>query len=463
MDVVVEKNSAGKGSILAMKILLLTRNYPPDPIVGAFRAAKIADALSGEGHRVDVITARGPDGANGSRTPGPGLHVHTVRCIPNPQQIYVWAKQKLGWNSKEEEAETTPTAARSNAFHTADNSTIPDWKRIILSLLWIPDDQQGFIAPSIFRSLPVLLRGADLVYTTGPPFSVHLSGLFLKVLFGIRWAAEFRDPWADNPERAQSVRSLPADKINRWLEKLCLDRADHVITVAKATRDLLATKMAPARQDRLVLALNGIDRFTHRRPSSEKEGIFRIVYTGSFRSGRDPRSFLEALSKLKRELSLAPDELRVEFISRSHRYHGVSIEGLARRLDVSDLVDFVEWMPQEHCRQRIADADLLLLLFRDHRSQIPNKLYDYLGAQRPILAMVDPDGEAADMLRQVGGHYLVYDNTAAAMETALRAAITGSDHDDQRGTNSSLLREWSTEQQMKHLLTALELDSGPKA
>lgn len=46
-----------------------------------------------------------------------------------------------------------------------------------------------------------------------------------------------------------------------------------------------------------------------------------------------------------------------------------------------------------------------------------NKVYEYLGTRRPILAVVDEDGETAQMLRMVGGHQLVSVNDAEPIST----------------------------------------------
>lgn len=434
-----------------MKVLLIAHSYPPDPFVGAFRAAKVAEAFRRRGHEVEVVTARRAGESPGLRHDSSGLRVHPVYSAPHPRHLFVWLKERLFRGSAEAESRRPVPCTRPS---TARERKTSRWKRLLLSALWIPDDLQGFIPPAVVKSLLLFREGVDLVYTTAPPFSDHLAGLLLKHLTGIRWVAEFRDPWSDNPEKAERVRSAPADAVNRWLERSCLLNADRIVAVAESTRDLLAQKLPPSRRDRIVLALNGIDELVDPRDHLRPAGPFRIVYAGSFAAGRDPRPFLQALAVLQRDRGLGPADIEVEFISRSPLVQGVSLLHFAAELGIAELVRFTAWMPQRECRQRMYTADLLLLLFWGHRIQIPNKLYDYLGARRPILALVDAEGEAARMLRRTAGHYVVLHDEPAKIRDALEQALLSSAEERSLPLVPTLV-EWRSSEQMQRLMEAV--------
>lgn len=431
-----------------MNVLLVAYSFPPDPLVGSFRAAKVAAAFRAAGHHVDVLTARLPGESAPVRLDEPDLRIHAVRTIPNPRHLYIRLKSLLGRTKKAGDVSGLEGEG-------ASRQTASRWKRLVISMLWLPDEMQGFIPTALARSLPLMKRGVDLVYTTAPPFSDHLVGLALKRLTGARWVAEFRDPWTDNPEKEVLKQSWPAAVVNRWLERQCLKSADQVIAVAEATRELLARKLPPERQDRVKLVLNGIDQIdTIARPRAQNGRVqpFRIVYTGSFCAGRDPRPFLEALAELRTRKTLTADDIQVEFIG-SHSYEGLSMSEKVTALGLNDLVLFHDWMPQELARERMREADVLLLLFRDQRIQIPNKLFDYLGARRPILAMVDSGGEAARMLRAAGGHRLVFDAEPASLGSALEELL-GQPRTAARASSEqeAVLEEWTTRRQMQKLL-----------
>ncbi len=79
-------------------------------------------------------------------------------------------------------------------------------------------------------------------------------------------------------------------------------------------------------------------------------------------------------------------------------------------------------IPHAEVMERTRSAGLLLLLAQQQPRQVPNKLYEYLAANRPILAWVDDEGESARLLRQVGGHFLVTEQTPAAEIPAIVCA-----------------------------------------
>jgi len=89
---------------------------------------------------------------------------------------------------------------------------------------------------------------------------------------------------------------------------------------------------------------------------------------------------------------------------------------------------------------------------------VPNKLYEYLGARRPILAFADNDGETAGMLRSLAGHYVISNENGVEIERVLEDLIL-SERGERRSsldeTSEKLLGEWTTEAQMERLMTAV--------
>ena len=440
-----------------MNVLLIACSYPPDPVVGAFRAAKVAEAFHRAGHDVRVITRR-IDGDTGSvRSSDPGLRVETVPVLPGPVRAFVAAKQRL----KGGEKISLGKADDSDSESRSRDREIPLWKRHLLAALRTPDSFQGFILPAITRALPILREGIDLVYTTAPPFSDHLIGLALKQLTGVRWVAEFRDPWTDNRNQPAHLRSAPADRLDVWLESACLLRADRVVSVSEGIQELLMAKVPSAPAHRFVLALNGIDELASVPERTIPEGPFRIVHTGSFYGCRDPRPFLRALAAVVTRRGLTNADVRVDFVGHCRTYLGISVEQFASELDIGAMVHFHDWMPQEEARAISSAADLLLLPFPARPHLIPNKLYDYLGTRKPILAFLDGSGEPARMLRRLGGHYVITDgeDAVSSAERALETALHNRRSPRNAERDEAILREWTTEQQMEQLLNALTLTS----
>jgi hypothetical protein len=88
---------------------------------------------------------------------------------------------------------------------------------------------------------------------------------------------------------------------------------------------------------------------------------------------------------------------------------------------------------------------------------VANKLYEYLGARKPIIAFGEADGESLQMLAQAGGHYLISQDDPKSVEAILEKALLEQPPTSTVGSEI-LLQEWSTQRQMAHLVSRLGLD-----
>ena len=444
---------APRTSSSSMTILLIAQAYPPYPAVGAFRAQKIARAFRDAGHEVHVITERLTDALEAARQEEPGIVLHRVALGLKLRE------RVLGvlWRRR-----ATPAPGASNGAAAADAPAAPAQdprtagllKRFVIAMLWLPDDEQRFIRPALRAARP-LMAGTALVYTTAPSWSTHIVGLLLQRRHRVRWAADFRDPWVDIlPERTDRYSTAVTDVILRRIERAILRRADHVVAVATKTRDALAAKLPPDERGKFVLARNGIDVVFPAREHREP-GPFRIAYAGSFYDDRDPRLFLRALARLRAQRPISASDLRVDFAGDCRTIGAVSVERLVADLGLDDLVTFHDWMPQVEARALLARADLLLVLARGMRLQVPNKLYEYLGLRIPIFAWADEDGETAAVLRALGGHHVVTDDDESGMAHAIERAITSTSASASSPDQDALLAEWMAERQMALLVAAV--------
>lgn len=435
-----ENANAGAKSA-ALKILLISYHYPPDRAVGGQRARKVADSLRAAGHDVRVIAAG--DAPDDDRV---------QRVVPLPSSRDVYAALRRRYGGREDDAD--PAASGSAGAATSASAPTPFWKRWIFSLIWLPDDRQGFIAPAIGRALRLPGWRPDLIYTTAPPFSVHLAGLQLKVLTGAPWVAEFRDPWTANPWKPAYMRSAFSDWFERKLEWLCIETADLLVAVSDGIADRLEETGTTTR---IRVIRNGIEELRSAENVTAAVGSggpFEIVYAGSFYHTRDPFPFLEAVKQVIGDRTLRPGDLQIRFLGSTDAYEGRPLGDFLREADLDEYVRLEGWVDPAESLARIQAADALLLLALDQPDQVPNKVYEYLGVRRPILAVADEGGESARMLKRVGGHYLVPVNDAARIRQVLGDLL-----DEGRAGNvgdPTVLAKWTTTTQMAGLSCAIE-------
>lgn len=454
-----------------MKILLIAPAFPPFPASGSRRALDVARAMHEAGHDVHVLTQRLAEDSSRYRVSEPGFEVEVVRSLPTVLDVYRSMKEHLLRAEESTGTYSQPAHAQpgepGEERHNDDEGN-PFWKRIALSFLTLPDVEGGFVTPAVLRGLQAALRGSDLIYTTAPPHSTHLVGLTLQTLTGLPWIAEFRDPWIVQgvPYRSPARRTGPADAIESWLEGACVRRADAVVTVTRSLLELYRSRENKRAPRRSVLIRNGIPNSgvagSHRtEPARVSSEGMRIVHPGRIYGHRDPVPLFEALAAIRREGELPSEALAVEFFGEEGHYY----RGVTKNLGLGDVVKFHGWIPYREAQARLQGADICLLLAQGQPLQVPNKLYEYLTSGKRILAFVDSEGESAEMLRRVGGHYLVTDlDSPAQVAKIIKAALIGERPPSGAGEadhREELLESWTTESQMRKLVRLVEaLGSG---
>ncbi|MDX1577308.1 MAG: glycosyltransferase, partial [Gemmatimonadota bacterium] len=326
----------------------------------------------------------------------------------------------------------------------------PALRRWITATLRFPDGQLGFLPPAVGAALDPAHPPPDIVYTTGPPVTAHLTGLTLHALSGRPWIAEYRDPWLVDgaPCRPPALRCAWTDRCERWLEGRCLAAAAEVIAVSKGIAAEVAPRRAELGRPPPKVVLNGIPDLA---PLGEprRSGPRRILHLGNLYAFRDPRPFLEGLAALLAERSWGPTDIEVEMLGEPP---AAPFRRFASSLGLDEVVRFTGWVDHETGQDRLRRADVLLLLAQGQPLQIPNKLYEYLGSRRPILAFADPEGETARMLRRAGGGVIL---TGAEVPARIAAELSGLlDHgrDVAAGADLDVLEEWKTERQMRRLV-----------
>ena len=103
---------------------------------------------------------------------------------------------------------------------------------------FIPDARKFWIKPSVqFLTEYLSKNKIDVVITTGPPHSLHIIGLQLKQKLGIKWVADFRDPWTDIDYFHQLPLSRKTMQKHHQLEEEVVSTADCVLVVGKTMRE----------------------------------------------------------------------------------------------------------------------------------------------------------------------------------------------------------------------------------
>ncbi len=377
------------------RVLIVSYWFPPFHAVASLRMGKFAKHLMAAGWDVRVLTA---DATN--------LAYMTLE-IPRDKVVYTpWTevdrtledtiarvRRMLRGARPPKQSASDPASPESPAAPVESPAWRKALRRLYLEVVRWPDNRAGWIRPALQAGDDIIANWRpDAIYATAPPPTSLVIADRLSRKHGIPWVAEFRDLWSEHPYYEYSA-------VRRFFERMwdqrVLTRAAAIVTVSPVWRPRLEARYGrPA-----ITAMNGfvVEDFPERPPvAPETAGPLRIVYTGHIYQGhRDPTPLFVAL----RRLGLTPADVAVEFLGS-----GVEdVRRLAAAAGVTDLVRILK--PVDH-RQSLAiqlHADVLLhLQWCDPKEEgtIAGKIFDYLGARRPILGIALEDSIVAKLLHE---------------------------------------------------------------
>lgn len=389
------------------RLLVVTYYWPPSGGSGVQRWVKFCKYLPQFGWQPVVFTPSNPDIQAEDYSLGadvPSCAEVIRRPILEPYSLY---RRLVPHRS----------AAQVNPLSSSNSSLSGRLFRAIRGNLFIPDPRVSWVRPSVKFLLEYLAgHPVDAVVTTGPPHSMHLIGLELKRRTGVRWIADFRDPWTEMFYYKHLGLTRFADRRHHSLEQQVLDGADAVIAVSPPVRDDFAAKTRTP----VYLITNGFDEddFPECQGVSpaRREGSFTLVHTGLFAADGNPLRLWDGLALMCREDEAFASGLRIRLAGRTDAQILDSIRerGLERNLD--DL----GYLPHSETVLEQRSADMLILPLRrepEYSKVLPGKIFEYLASGRPILGIGQPDGAAAAVLESCGaGRMFDWEDGAGMVE-----------------------------------------------
>lgn len=387
-----------------MKILVIAYEFPPSPSPQALRWAYLSRELALRGHDVHVLTVDLGPGAEVTHPSLPAtLSVH--RTYPGPLRgvVACWRKLRHSRATIAEDDNARPVPAQAPKIPRRRRGPLK--ARLIQAayhlsgLLWFPDVRGEWRIFGI-RAARRLLDDIefDVVITSHEPAtSIEVA---LAALRGsrARWIADLGDPVLApyTPARWRS-RSYS-------VEQATCRRADSVIVTAAAAARVLTARHHGCRPR--ILTQGFEIRLPHSTPPTD--GLLELAYAGRFYSFRRAENLFAAVAMTKGvRLSVAtavlPDSLRAIAERHPDSFRLLGFIGHREALDLQE---------QSHVLVNIANRNA---------DQVPGKLYEYLGACRPILHLSHGDEDpGADLVRELNRGWIVHDSELALSEELTR-------------------------------------------
>lgn len=270
--------------------------------------------------------------------------------------------------------------------------------------LFIPDARFLWVKPSVnFLKKYIQENNIDTIVTSGPPHSLHLIGLALKKEAGIKWFADFRDPWTTIGYHKALKLSLYAEKKHKALEKEVLNTADTIIVTSKTTK----TEFEAITSKPIEVITNGYDvEKVTKLPLDEK---FTLAHIGSLLSERNPRILWKVLQELLKENKDFKNDFRLKLIGATSQ----EVLDTISEFKLNDYVLNLGYVSHQEAVQHQRKSQILLLIeidSEDTRSIIPGKLFEYIVSERPIIAIGPKDSDFAEIITETNtGVFFTYD------------------------------------------------------
>ena len=374
-------------------MLLVSLYFPPAGGGGVQRPLKFATHLPALGIETHVLAPDDPK------------WIHTDAELPVPTQAWVHRARYVGPKGRLPAEELHGAVGVDLAVRRA---------KLLGRRLLVPDENVSWNLTAIPAAIKLVRsEGIDVVITTSPPASVHLIGAAAKRTTGVRWVADLRDSLVAHPHRrAESFAVRTKEQADRAMARLVARSADAIVCVSDAIAEE-ARELSP--RGRVVTIANGSDFDDFAGLEYHRGERFRITHTGSFFGKRDPRPFLQALA------GPGLEDVVARFVGDFRSADREWAEGLG----LGDRLELIPYVPRRRSLELQRDSDALLLLIPEAggrgRGVLSGKVFEYLAAERPILAAVPPEGAAADLIRETGAGVVA----PADDVEALGAALTG--------------------------------------
>lgn len=367
------------------RILIISHHLPPRPTVGSVRIGGLVKYLPRFGWEPVVLTTDMP--------PHP---VGYTRIIMTPfhKDFSYWIKKIFRLSP----AKRLDEQAKPIVIKFDRDSWFPKFIEFIYGLINYPDELKGWIPFAVNQGEKILRQERmDAILSSSHPVTAHLIAHKLRKSFNIPWLADLRDLWTQNHYYQYGA-------LRKWFEKKLeiktLSNAAALVTVSGP----LANELKKLHASPAHTILNGFDPAESKPIPLTKD--FTITYTGRFYDGkRDPLMFFEAIQQLITTGELNPAQLKIRFWGSKNYWLDQEI----KKFKMEAYANQFGMLPRDEILSRQRESQILLLLTWNNPKEegvYTGKLFEYLGARRPILAL-GPKGVVSELLEETRAGILV--------------------------------------------------------
>ncbi len=381
------------------KVLIITYYWPPSGGAGVQRSLKFVKYLPEFGIEPIVITV------DRNQATYPILDESLLKEVKeNVRVIRTRSFEPLKILSALKGKDTIPHGGfANNNKETITQKTL----RFIRGNFFLPDARLGWVRFAVKAASDIIEKEkVDTVFISSPPHSSQLIGLELKKKYKIRWIADMRDPWTDIYYYHDLLHTKYAAKRDAVYERQVLENADEVISVSDPINKLFLAKSEKLRAEKFHVIPNGFDRDDFNLNNKAVNKKLHLAYVGTMADNYRPLTLFKAIKKLVDEFSLNKDTIAITLVGSS----ATTLNSILQETELTALTEFIPHVDHASAIEFMQKADILLLIIPDVENNegiLTGKLFEYLGAGKPIIGLGPVKGKAAGIINECKAGKLV--------------------------------------------------------
>jgi glycosyltransferase involved in cell wall biosynthesis len=369
-------------------LLIVSYHFAPSPLVGAKRFSFLSREFARLGFDVHIVSNginESPHGKEDNSLPVYG----TVHRVDAPFEVPL-----------------------------KGNGLLQRFANALLRRLLAPVGLEYFWARAATRTALAVARKLPrgIVIATSPPHAAMIAGA--RVARRLKWPLilDYRDPWS-----AYDWPQWHRGWLTQWLAariegRLVRQSAARVLNTPSMA-EWFAESFAQAPADRNFTIPNGFDP----APLAETPpatGPLQIVHAGEIYGSRSLVPLLRAVQQLSRRHEARPIHVTTYGALPAAEWRRIREAGLESFIDERARIPFATLFAE------LQRAHVLLAVVSDHMTySAPYKIYDYMAAGRPILALAPRDAALHDLLADSGAGRCVEPADIDGIEQALEKIL----------------------------------------
>ncbi len=392
------------------KVLIITYYWPPAGGSGVQRWLKFTKYLREFGWEPVIYTAE--------KAEAPGYDENLLKEVPEGIEVLrktVWEPYSLFrifTGRKNQKFGAGLSSQGKSKWSFANKLAI--WIR---GNIFIPDARMFWIRPSAkFLVKYLLSNSVDAIVSTGPPHSTHLIAKRVTKKTGFPWLADFRDPWTNIDFFNDLNPSAHAVRRHKRLEKSVLSTADCTVTVTPGSKPEFKELGAK----RIEVVENGYDEKDFEESTSTLDQHFSITHVGTLTANRNCNLLWESIGKIAQSNPKFAEKLKLRFVGQ---VDATVIESL-KKYQLSEFCEFTGYLSHNDTVNYQQESQVLLLLVNNSpnaRSILTGKVFEYLAAKRPILALGPSGGDVELLVNSTSsGVFVPFDSSSRVEEGLLK-------------------------------------------